>query len=135
MPATFSTLSQKVTLSASVTSGATPVTGGNVMFTILNGINIIGTPVIVKVANGLATTSSYTLRGGTAAGTYTIQAIYLGTESFLGYIDTSQVLIVGPTATTTTVTSSASPQSSARRLSSPPWSRRYRPAPARRRAA
>ena len=102
MPVTFSTASQTVTLSATVTSGATKVPGGSVIFTILNGINIIGTPVTVPVANGLATPPSYTLRGDTAAGTYTIQAIYLGTASFLGDIDASQTLTVKPAATTTT---------------------------------
>ena len=100
-----------VTLGATVTSGATNVPGGSVMFTILNGINIIGTPVIVNVADGMATTTSYTLRRSTPAGTYAIQAIYLGTASFLGDIDGSQTLIVKRTATTPNVFSSA-PQGS-----------------------
>ena len=109
-PVMFSTSSQMVTLSASVTFGATKVPGGSVWFTILDGINIIGTPVTATVANGLATTS-YTLLGSTAAGTYTIQAIYIGTAGFLGDIEASQTLIVKPTATTPTVISSA-PQGS-----------------------
>jgi hypothetical protein len=100
-PVTFSTSSQTVTLSANVTSGATKVSGGSVMFTILNGINIIGKPITATIASGTAS-GDYTLPGSTAAGTYTIQAIYLGTASYLGSIDAAHALTVNTAATTTT---------------------------------
>ena len=62
---TFNTSSQTVTLSATVTSGAVNVNEGNETFTILNGINIVGTPVTVTVANGAASTgTSYSLPAG-----------------------------------------------------------------------
>jgi hypothetical protein len=100
-PVMFSTASQTVTLSASVTSGATKVDGGSVMFTVLNGINNIGKPVTATVVSGTAS-ASYTLPGSTAAGTYTIQAIYLGTASYLGSVDAAHTLTVNTAATTTT---------------------------------
>ena len=102
--ATFNSSSQPITLSATVTSGSTNINEGNETFTILSGINMIGMPVTVSVANGVASTSStnpYTLPAGTAAGTYTIQAIYYGTGNYLGYIDASHTLTINTAATTT----------------------------------
>jgi hypothetical protein len=107
--AIFSAADQTVTLTANVTSGAVKVPEGKVMFTIVDGINMIGQPVIVDVANGVATAKSYPLPGGTAAGTYTIQAIYLGTANYLGYSYTSNSLTVASRATNTAVSSSANP--------------------------
>jgi hypothetical protein len=97
---TFKSASQTITLSATVTSGATKINEGTETFTILSGINIIGKPVTVAVANGVATTSTYTLPAGTAAGSYTIQTIYFGTGNYLGSIDASHVLTVNAAATT-----------------------------------
>ena len=96
---TFSSNAQSITLSATVTSGTTKINEGSETFAILNGINIIGTPVTVSVANGVASTSSYTLPAGTAAGTYTIEAIYYGTGSYLGSIDASHTLTIKAAAT------------------------------------
>ena len=55
----------------------------------------------------MASTSSYTLPAGTAAGTYTIQAFYYGTGSYLGYIDASHTLTVNAAVTTTAAKSTA----------------------------
>jgi YDG domain/Bacterial Ig-like domain (group 3)/MBG domain (YGX type) len=106
--ATFNSSSQPITLSATVTSGSTNINEGSETFTILSGINNIGTPVTVSVANGVATTSIYTLPAATAPGTYTILAIYYGTGNYLGSIDASHTLTINA-ATTTNVTASANP--------------------------
>ncbi len=55
----------------------------------------------------MASTSSYTLPAGTAAGTYTIQAFYYGTGNYLGYIDASHTLTINPAATTTAAKSTS----------------------------
>ena len=94
-------------------SGNVNVNEGNETFTVLNGINIIGTPVTVPVANGVATTSIYTLPAGTAAGTYTIQAIYYGTGNYLGFIDASHTLTINAAATTTAAKSASTTYSTA----------------------
>src|SRR5271166_5297081 len=104
---TFNSAAQMITLSATITSGSVNVTGGNETFTILNGINIVGTPVTVAVASGVASTSTYTLPPATATGTYTIQAIYYGTGSYLGNIDSSHLLLVNAAATTTAAKSTS----------------------------
>ena len=111
--ATFNSSSQTITLSATVTSGTTKINEGNETFTILSGINIIGTPVTVAVANGVATTSTYTLPAGTGTGTYTIQAIYYGTGNYLGYIDSSHTLTINAAATTTAAKSASTTYSTA----------------------
>jgi hypothetical protein len=105
--ATYSTSAQSVALSANVTSTAGTVNEGTETFTILNGTKTIGTPVTVNVAAGAASTS-YALPAGTAAGTYTIQAVYNGTTHFQGSSDKSQTLTVNP-APTTSVAGSAMP--------------------------
>jgi hypothetical protein len=73
---TFSGSAQNVTLTANVTSTAGPVNEGTVTFTILRGSTVIGTATTSNtVSNGVARVS-YVLPAGTAAGTYTIQAVY-----------------------------------------------------------
>ncbi len=104
---TFNPSSQTISLSATVTSGSTKINEGSLTFTILSGINIIGRPVTVSVASGVASTSSYALPAGTAAGTYTIQAIYYGTGNYLGYIDAGHSLTINAAATTTTAKSTS----------------------------
>ena len=109
---TFNSSSQTITLSATVTSGTVNINEGSETFTVLSGINIIGTPVTVNVANGVASTSTYTLPAGTAAGTYTIQAIYYGTGNYLGSIDASHTLTINAAATTTAAKSASTTYSS-----------------------
>jgi uncharacterized protein YlbG (UPF0298 family) len=99
--ATFNSSSQSVNLTATVTSGSINVNEGSETFAILNGLNIIGMPVTVAVANGAAGTSSYALPAGTPAGTYTIEAIYYGTGNYLGSIDASHTLKINAASTTT----------------------------------
>jgi hypothetical protein len=104
---TFSSSSQKIGLSASVTSGVTNVNEGNEMFVVLSGINEVSPPVTVNVVNGVASTTSYTLPPATTAGTYTIEAIYYGTGNYLGFIDSSHTLTINAAATTTSAKSAS----------------------------
>jgi hypothetical protein len=89
----FSNADQAVPLSATVTSPAGTVNEGTETFTILSGATPVGSPVTVSVAAGAAS-ASYTLPGGTPAGTYTIQAVFNGTTDFGGSSDSSQSLTV-----------------------------------------
>ncbi len=98
--ATYSAGDQFVALSATVTSLAGTVSEGTETFTILSGATPIGTPATVNVSGGSAS-ASYELPGGTARGTYTIQAVYNGTTNFLGSSDNSHSLTISKAATTT----------------------------------
>ena len=87
-----------MTLTATVTSGAVTVNEGTETFTLLNGTTPIGTAVTVSVVNGAAS-ASYVLPAGTGAGSYTIQAAYSGTGSFLASSDNTHSLIISQAAT------------------------------------
>ena len=102
--ATYSAGDQFVALGATVTSLAGTVSEGTETFTILSGTTPIGTPATVNVSGGSAS-ASYELPGGTAPGTYTIQAVYNGTSNFLGSSDSSHSLTVSNAATTTAASS------------------------------
>ena len=63
MPRSFiASNAQTVTLSATVISADGPVNGGTETFTILNGSNVIGTPVTSNVVSGAAS-DVYNSRG------------------------------------------------------------------------
>ena len=72
---TYSPNAQTVTLTATVANPSLAVNVGSVTFTVLNGGTTVGAPATVNVTGNLAT-AFYTLPGGTAAGQYTIHAIY-----------------------------------------------------------
>ncbi len=102
--ATFSASSQSVALSATVTSTAGTVNGGTVIFTVFNGATQIGASTsAANVTNGTAS-SSYTLPGGTNAGTYTIVATYSGTSGFASSSDNTHVFSINPATALITVT-------------------------------
>lgn len=85
-PITYSTNSQTITLSATVTSTST-VNSGTVSFTLLS------TAVSASVTGGFATTS-FTVPGGTVAGNYTIQAAYVPGTGLAASSDNSQQLVI-----------------------------------------
>jgi hypothetical protein len=91
--ATHSASNQNVALSATVTSPGGAVSEGTETFTLMQGTTVIGTAVTVNVSAGAAA-ATYVLPGGTAAGTYTIQAVYNGTANFATSTDTSHSLTV-----------------------------------------
>ena len=105
--ATFSSTSQNVTLSATVTSGSGTVSTGTVTFTVSQGATTIGTPVTSGTVASGAASATFVLPGGTAAATYTITAAYSGTTNLNASSDATHSLIVGASATTT-VASNAS---------------------------
>jgi hypothetical protein len=93
--ASFSTSSQNVTLTATVTSGAQTVNEGNVTFTLVdsNG-NTIGAATTGALTNGSASVS-YALPAGTAVGSYTIDASYSdGAGNFDSSFDSTHTLTI-----------------------------------------
>jgi hypothetical protein len=113
--ATFSSGSQSVTLSASVTSGGGTVNEGTVTFAVFLGSTQIGNPATSGTVNGGAASADFTLPAGTAARTYTIHATYNPGPDFSGSSDNTHQLTVGAASTTTaaanaTATFSASSQ-------------------------
>ncbi|HEV3436065.1 MAG TPA: Ig-like domain-containing protein [Gemmata sp.] len=88
--ATFSPASQTVSLSAMVSGTSGQVGGGTVTFIVTGA----GNPVTSQpVVNGAAS-AVLTIPGGTAAGSYSIQAVYTGTTAFSPSTDTSQTLTI-----------------------------------------
>jgi trimeric autotransporter adhesin len=82
-------------LSATVTSSAESVNLGTVTFTVLQGSTVIGTSVTSSTvsSNGLASVT-YVLPAGTAAGNYTIDAVYNGSGAFLASSDNTHTLTI-----------------------------------------
>jgi hypothetical protein len=101
--ATYSASAQNVTLSATVTSSLGTVNAGTVTFTVFNG----GTPVGVAVTSGTLTSGAasitYSLPGGTAVGTYTVQAVYNAGGGFATSSDSTHSLTVGMATATVTL--------------------------------
>ncbi len=103
--ASFSTSNQSVTLTATVASTAGTVNGGSVTFTVSQGATTVGTPVTSAAVVAGAASASYVLPGGTAAGSYTITAVYNEGSGFETSSDNAHTLTVTaalPTGTTTT---------------------------------
>jgi hypothetical protein len=94
---TFSPNAQLLSLAATVTS-STDVEGGTVSFTISG---IAGSAISQPVTAGDAS-ASFTLPGGTPAGSYPIQASYHGTSSFTASSDASATLIISKAQPTIT---------------------------------
>lgn len=92
--ATFSPNSQQLTFSASVLNAGRPATTGTVVFSVFNGNTQIGSSTSpAAVSNGNAS-GNFTLPGGTAAGTYSIRAVYSESGSFSSASDTTKLLTV-----------------------------------------
>jgi hypothetical protein len=103
--AVFSSVSQSVTLSASITSGAGTVNGGTVTFSVFNGGTQIGNSVTTTTVNAGAASAVYALPGGTLVGTYTIDATYSSGADFGTSTDDSHTLTVSTAGTTISVAS------------------------------
>jgi CSLREA domain-containing protein len=73
---TYSGAAQNVTLTAAVTSTAGTVAEGTVTFTLKQGATTIGTAVTSTTVAAGAASVTYVVPAGTAAGSYTIQAVY-----------------------------------------------------------
>jgi len=96
--ANYSPSPQNVFLAATVISSGPTVSIGTVTFSVFMGATHIGSAVTGTVTNDVAVTS-FSLPGGTAPGTYTIQAIYNATGGFATSNDTSQTLTIGIVST------------------------------------
>src|SRR5580658_10458837 len=89
---------QSVMLSASVTSGDGTVNAGTVTFTVLQASIVHGSATTsTKVTSGVAGVS-YSLPAGTAAGAYTIEAVYNAGGSFATSSDETHTLTVNKAA-------------------------------------
>ena len=108
----FSAAAQNVTLTATVTSGGSPVSVGQVTFQVKNGGGDVGASVMdtTLTAAGVAEVS-YTLPAATPVGPYTIEASYVDfTESFQSSMGTNTLTISAPTSTpTSTITATPTP--------------------------
>jgi hypothetical protein len=88
----YSLSSQNAALNAAVTSPGGTVSEGTVTFQLKSGNVNIGTALVAVTSNGNAG-GSYVLPAGTAAGTYTIAAVYSGTN-FAAGSDTTHSLAI-----------------------------------------
>lgn len=98
--ATFSSGTQNVSLSATVTSAAGTVNAGTVTFTVLNGATPVGTATTSGTVTSGNASVNYSLPAGTAIGTYTIQAVYNGSTNFNGSSDNTHTLSISAGTTT-----------------------------------
>lgn len=96
-----STFGAEVTLTATVTSGGSPVTAGGVQFS--DGAALLGSPVAVG-ADGTATFTTSAL----AVGSHSLKAVYSGTTS-LGVSTATATQVVGKVPTVTTLVSGENP--------------------------
>jgi Big-like domain-containing protein len=80
--AIFSASPQSVTLTATVTSSASPVNQGAVTFQVMDGTANVGAAVTSATLTAGNASVTYLLPGGTTAKSYTIQATYSGGTSF-----------------------------------------------------
>lgn len=105
--ATFAGSAQAVPLAAAVTSAAS-VNGGTVSFTIRNGGAAVGVPAVSATVAAGAASATYSLPGGTPAGSYVIDAQYSGAPGFAASGDTAHVLTVGKASQAITFTAPGS---------------------------
>jgi hypothetical protein len=100
---TFSAATRSVSLHATVTSTAGPVSQGTVTFTLKHGSTTVGTPTTSGTVSDGAASVSYPLPAGLAPGSYTIVAAYGGATNFAPSADSAHTLrVIGaPTASIT----------------------------------
>lgn len=87
----FTQANQTVTLSALVTATVNGLVDGGTVTFVVSGL---GNPVTSSPASGGNVTARFTVPAATAAGNYSIQAIYSGTSNFAPSTDATQVLSV-----------------------------------------
>jgi len=91
---TFSPGAQGITLTAQVFSSLGIVNAGTVTFTVVQGTTLIGSAATsATVSNGHAS-AVYSLPGGTAAGAYSIQAVYNAGGAFASSSDNTQTITI-----------------------------------------
>ncbi len=98
--ATYSSSSQPVTLTATVTQSSGMVNSGTVTFTVFDGATQIGNPATSGTVSGGNASATYTLPGATIAKNYTIQAIYNPGTGQATSTDATHTLTVAKAAST-----------------------------------
>ena len=96
----YSPTSQGLTLAATVTSSAGVVNNGNITFTVLNGATQVGSAVTSGTVTNGAASAVYMLPPGTAAGVYSIQAVFNASGIFAASTDASHTLTLTKAAAT-----------------------------------
>ena len=91
---TFSSLSQSVTLRATVASAAGTVDEGTVTFTVRQGSTVIGTATTSGTVSGGAASASYTLPAATPVGTYVVDAAYQPGPDYTTSTDSAHMVVV-----------------------------------------
>ncbi len=104
--ATFNGAAQNVTLNTTISSPGGAINEGTVTFEVLNGATVVGTAVTVNVVANAAT-AVYLLPAGTQGGTYTVQAVYNGTNNFVGSTNDSALVIAAAASATAAAAASA----------------------------
>jgi probable HAF family extracellular repeat protein len=87
---TYSANSGSVMLAATVTSGAGPVNGGILTFTVTG----IGGPVNSEPVSDGKASASLAIPAGYHTGSFPIQAVYTGAAGFAGSADTTKILTI-----------------------------------------
>jgi len=105
--ATFSANAQNVTLSATVTSSSGTENSGTVTFTILSGTTAIGTAATSSTVASGAATATYAPPAVTAAGQYTIQAVYNAGSGFATSTGSGTLTIIAAPSFTLAAASSS----------------------------
>ena len=104
--ASFSSSTQNVTLSATVTSTGGTVNAGTVTFTVLNGATPVGTATTSATLTSGNASVSYSIPAGQAPATYIIKAVYNGSTDFSTSTDTTHTLTINGGTTTTAANAS-----------------------------
>ena len=91
---------QAVSLNAAVSSPGGIVSEGNVTFTIEKGSVTVGSAITSGTINNGSTNVSYNLPGGIISGTYTILAVYSGSNDFGASSDNTANLVIKMANTT-----------------------------------
>jgi hypothetical protein len=90
----YSASSQTVALTATVTGSV--VSDGQVSFTVKDGATTIGASVTGSVNGSGVATANFTLPGGTAVGSYTIEAAFSGSANFANSLGTATLSVSSP---------------------------------------
>ena len=89
----FNPQTETIVAHATVLNGGTNVNEGTLSFQVMNGTTAVGSPVVVPVVNGVASTS-LTLPGGTPVGTGdSVVATYSGSGNYLTAASTALITL------------------------------------------
>jgi hypothetical protein len=100
--AVFSSSSQALTFSATVTSGAVGINEGTVTFTVFTAGNVqVGQAATSGALSGGSGSATFNLPAGEPVGTYRIHAVYNPGNDYQGSSDATHALSISPASTST----------------------------------